>query len=62
MSEKPDQYLRTFSNTFKFRQQKKTAETFNKDPEDFCEKKIWRPVNINNDITNDYPNNKTDVS
>jgi hypothetical protein len=62
MREKFNQYLRAFFNTFKFRQEKKTAETFNEDPEDFCEKKIRRPVNVDNNIANNYPNDKTDIS
>ncbi len=62
MGEKSDKDLRPFSNACKFRQEKKTTETFNKDSEDFCEKKVRRPVNVNNDITYDHPNDKTDVS
>jgi len=61
MSEKPDQDLRAFADTFEFGQKKKTAETFNKDPEDFCEKQIRRPMNINNNITGNNPCDKTDV-
>jgi len=62
MGEESDQYFRPFFDTFEFRQEKKATKTLDKDPEDFCEKKIRRPVNVNNDITNYYPDNETDVS
>ena len=62
MGEKLYQHLRAFSDTFKFGQQQKTAETFDKDPEDFCKIKIGWPVNVNNDIAGHHTRNEADVS
>lgn len=61
MSEKPDQDLRAFADTFEFGQQQETAETFDKDAEDLGEKKIRRPMNVKNDITGNNPDDKADV-
>ena len=61
MCEKLHQHLRAFTDTFKFRQQQKTTEAFNKDPEDFSKINIRSPVNVNNDITSDHPCDEADV-